>query len=174
MKISVFIATSLDGYIARPNGSIDWLLSFDTGGEDHGYKTFYESTDCLIIGRGCLETVMTFPEWPYEGQRVIVLSTTMAAVPSALVGKIQLYSGELRGLVKRLESEGCSHLYIDGGKLIQSFLNEGLVSELTITRIPIILGEGLPLFGKTTADIRLEHVSTRSYGNGFVQSLYKI
>lgn len=177
MRASVFIATSLDGFIARKDGSIDWLMA--AGGEpndseDFGYKTFFDTIDYMIMGRNSMEKVLSFPEWPYEGKRVIVLSRTLTAAPAALAGKIELYSGNLKELMMRLQDEGCQRVYVDGGKTIQTFINEGLITDLTITTIPVLLGEGLTLFGKTPADIKLNHVETIAYANGFVQSTYEM
>lgn len=176
MKVSVFIATSLDGFIARQNGDIDWLMSAgdpdDT--EDYGYKAFSDSVDCMVMGRNSLEKVLSFSQWPYEGKRVIVLSSTMKQVPPQVAGKVELYSGPLQNLVNTLKAEACRRLYIDGGKTIQSFLREGLVTDLTITTIPILLGEGLPLFGTTGRDIKLKHINTEAYPNGFVISTYEV
>lgn len=177
MKASVFIATSLDGYIARRDGSIDWLTA--AGGEtndseDFGYEAFFDTVDCMVMGRNSMEKVLTFPTWPYEGKRVIVLSNTLKEVPEAVFGKIELHAGSLRELVTKLEGEGCKRAYVDGGKTIQSFINERLLTDLTITRIPVLLGEGLPLFGKTPADVMLTHVETISYPNGFVKSTYEV
>jgi len=176
MKVSVFIATSLDGFIARTNGSINWLIAADEqdSSEGYGYQEFYDPIDCLIMGRNSMEKVIDFPEWPYENKRVIVLSNTLVEVPAQHVDKFELYSGPLTELVKRLEVDGCENLYIDGGKTIQSFINNGLVTDITITTIPILLGDGLPLFGKIKQDIKLTHIETKSYSNGFVTSTYEI
>jgi len=176
MKISVFIATSLDGFIARLNGSIDWLISADEqdSPEDYGYQEFYDSIDCLIMGRNSVEKIINFPEWPYEDKRVVVLSKTLEEVPAQHVDKFELYAGSLNELVKRLETDRFESLYIDGGKTIQSFINHDLVTDITITTIPILLGEGLPLFGKIKQDIKLTHIETKSYPNGFVKSTYEM
>jgi len=176
MKISVFIATSLDGFIARLNGSIDWLISADKqeSTEDYGYQEFYDSIDCLVMGRNSMEKVIDFPEWPYEDKRVIVLSKTLEEVPAQHVDKFELYSGSLSELVKQLENDGFKSLYIDGGKTIQSFINNNLITDITITKIPILLGEGLPLFGTIKNDIKLIHIETKSYPNGFVKSTYEV
>jgi dihydrofolate reductase len=176
VKASVFIATSLDGFIARRNGDIDWLVDADSSekNEDYGWKVFWDSVDCLIMGRNTMEKVVTFGEWPYEGKRVVVLSNTLSEPPSMLAGKVELYSGSPRSLVDKLEHEGCEHLYVDGGKVIQSFINENLITDITINRIPILLGEGLPLFGPTNNDIKLKHIQTETYPNGFVMSQYTI
>ena len=176
MKVSVYIATSLDGFIARPNGDINWLMEADSssGKEDYGYKEFSDTVDCMVMGRNSMEMVMGFPEWPYEGKRVVVLSNTLKEAPSQLRGKVEMYSGTLTELVDNLENDGCKRLYIDGGKVIQSFINAGLITDMTITKIPILLGEGLPLFGKTNHDIKLEHIETNSYASGFVKSSYEV
>jgi len=176
MKISVYIATSLDGYIARPNGDIDWLMESDDsdGKEDYGYKEFSDTVDCMVMGRNSMEMVMSFPEWPYESKRVIVLSNRLKEAPSLLQDKVELYSGSLTELVTKLKNDGCKRLYIDGGKTIQSFINEELITDITITKIPILLGEGLSLFGKTKHDIKLKHIETKSYASGFVKSTYEV
>jgi dihydrofolate reductase len=176
MKVSVYIATSLDGFIARKNGDIDWLMAADDlkGPEDYGYKEFWDSVDCMVMGRNTMEKVLSFPEWSYEGKRVIVLSSKLTEIPKQLLGKAELYSGSLIELVEKLESEGCKRLYIDGGKTIQSFINKGLLTDLTINKIPVLLGEGLPLFGKTKEDLKLKHIETIIYPNGFVKSSYEI
>jgi len=176
MKVSAFIATSLDGYIARPDGDIEWLMNADNSGgkEDYGYKEFSDTVDCMVIGRNSMEKVMSFPEWPYESKRVVVLSNTLKETPSQLKDKVELYSGSLKKLVTALENEGCKRIYIDGGKTIQSFINEALLTDITITKIPVLLGEGLSLFGKTKHDIKLKHIESKSYPSGFVKSTYEI
>jgi len=176
MKVSAFIATSLDGYIARPDGDIEWLMNADNSGgkEDYGYKEFSDTVDCMVIGRNSMEKVMSFPEWPYESKRVVVLSNTLKETPSQLKDKVELYSGSLKKLVTVLENEGCNRIYIDGGKTIQSFINEALLTDITITKIPVLLGEGLSLFGKTKHDIKLKHIESKSYPSGFVKSTYEI
>ena len=176
MKVSVFVATSLDGYIARPDGDINWLMEADESGgkEDYGYKEFSDTVDCMVMGRNSMEKAMSFPEWPYEGKRVIVLSNTLKEAPSQLQDKVELYSGSLIKLVTELKNDGCKRIYIDGGKTIQSFINEGLVTDITITKIPVLLGEGLSLFGKTKHDIKLKHIESKSYPGGFVKSTYEV
>ncbi len=172
MRASTFIATSLDGYIARENGDIDWLMSFqeDDPEEDYGYAEFFDSVDCLVMGRGTMETVAAFPEWPYEGKRVVVLSHTLTELPPSLRPKAEQYSGPLPGLLGKLATGGCSRIYVDGGKTIQSFLHKGLLTDINITTIPVLLGRGRPLFGDTPADIILTHDDTRIYPNGLVRT----
>jgi len=176
MKVSVYIATSLDGYIARPNGDINWLMEADNSGgkEDYGYKEYSDTVDCMVMGRNSMEMVMSFPEWPYKGKRVVVLSNTLKETPSQLKNKVELYSGSLVKLVTKLKDDGCKRIYVDGGKTIQSFINENLITDITITKIPILLGEGLSLFGNTKHDIKLKHIETKSYPSGFVKSTYEV
>ena len=176
MKVSVYIATSLDGYIARPNGDINWLMEADSSGgkDDYGYKEFSDTVDCMVMGRNSMEMVMSFPEWPYEGKRVVVLSNTLKEAPPQLKNKVELYSGSLVKLATKLQNDGCKRLYVDGGKTIQSFINENLITDITITKIPVLLGEGLSLFGNTKHDIKLKHIETKSYPSGFVKSTYEV
>ena len=175
MKVSAFIATSLDGYIARPNGDINWLMEADNSGgkEDYGYKEFSATVDCMVMGRNSMEMVMSFPEWPYEGKRVVVLSNTLKEIPLQLKNKVELYSGSLIMLITGLKNDGCKHVYIDGGKTIQSFINEELITDITITKIPVLLGEGLSLFGEINQDIKLKHIESKTYPSGFVKSTYE-
>lgn len=175
MKISIYIATSLDGFIARPNGDIEWLFYFNDPNdkEDYGYAEFMESVDCLVMGRNTLEKVLTFPDWPYE-KPVIVISNTLKSIPEKCQGKIEIFSGSIPDLVTKLQEEKREHIYIDGGKTIQTFLAGGYVSDLTLTRIPILIGSGIPLFGSISKDIKLKHISTKSFPSGFVQSKYEL
>lgn len=176
IKFSVFIATSLDGFIARPNGDIDWLMAANNTGdpEDYGYAEFMNSVDCMVMGRNSFEKVLEFDEWPYEGKRAIVLSTTLTGIPAEAEGKAELYNGSVKDLAVRLQDEGIARVYVDGGVTIQSFLKEGLVSDLTITRIPVLIGSGLPLFGALDDDIVLEHQATNAYPSGLVTSIYEV
>ena len=172
MKASVFIATSLDGFIAREDGGLDWLPA--DGGEPHGYTEFIATVDALVIGRKTLETVLGFDAWPYGTKPVVVLSTTLSAVTVPDGAVCEVMAGTPREILARLAHRGMKHLYIDGGVTIQGFLEAGLIQRLIITRIPVLLGRGIPLFGPLSHDIRLEHVGTRSYPSGLVQSEYLI
>lgn len=143
----VFIATSLDGYIARKNNEIDWLNQPTTApGEDHGYNAFISRIDTIVMGRGTFEKVTTFDPWPYENTRVIVLSQSMSELPDTFQAKAELHRGSLEELLPKLA--GAKGIYIDGGKVIQSFLRLDLVDEMTITQLPVLLGAGMPLFGE--------------------------
>lgn len=177
IRTSAFIATSLDGFIARLDGAIDWLERANaavTPGEDCGYKAFIDAVDLLVMGRNSFEKVLTFGEWPYHGKRVVVLSRKGAAIPAALAATVSTSAEAPRGLLDRLAAEGVKHVYVDGGLTIQSFLRGGLLGEITLTRIPVLLGQGLPLFGPLSADVSLEHVETIAYPFGFVQSRYRV
>lgn len=171
----VFIAVSLDGFIARQDGDIDWLMKQQTADEDHGYDAFMASVDGVIMGRGSFEKVLTFDDWPYH-KPVVVMSRTLndADIPDHLRGKVQISGHEPGELMHDLADSGWAHAYIDGGKVIQSFLRAGLVSDITLTHIPILIGEGLPLFGRLDRDIDLEHLETRSFPSGLVSSKYRI
>ena len=176
-KCSVFIATSLDGLIAREDGGIDWLERANTlvpVGEDCGYAQFMSTVDALVMGRATFEQAGRFPAWPYEEKPVYVLSGSMTQLPSGTPTTVRLLNAEPRAVVRVAHAAGHRHLYIDGGKTIQSFLSAGLVSEITITVIPVLLGSGISLFGELPADISLRHLSTRSFPFGFVQSRYAI
>lgn len=177
LKISVYIATSLDGFIARPDGTIDWLIrpEYTIEGEDFGYATFMASVDSMVMGRNTYEKVLSMGTgWPYAGKYMVVLSTGQPAVPDNLAGTVEVRHLSPAEAVAYLRQRGFRHVYVDGGKTIQAFLRENLVDELIITQIPVLLGQGLPLFGETGRDIRLEHVQATAFPNGFVQSTYRI
>lgn len=175
IKCSVFIATSLDGFIARPDGSIDWLIGQpeSSPGEDYGYKVFMASVDVLVMGRKSYEQVLTFGEWPYPGKKVIVLSSGTPQIPEKLTGSVEVMGGAPESVLAQLLQRGIRHCYIDGGNTIQRFLRAGLIDEMIITQIPVLIGQGLPLFGPLDHDLRLQHLETKAYPNGFVQSRYR-
>ncbi|MBO9551755.1 dihydrofolate reductase family protein [Pseudomonas sp.] len=173
-KASVFIATSLDGFIAREDGDIDWLLGATQSTDDHGYAAFMAGIDALVMGRGTFEKVAGFDAWLYPGTRVVVVSTTLQALPAIPGAQVELHPGPIPALLEHLQGSGANSLYVDGGKLIQGFLREGLINELTITRIPVLLGRGIPLFGELVKDVPLQHLRTTSYASGFVQSTYEV
>ncbi|MBX2999868.1 MAG: dihydrofolate reductase [Caldilineaceae bacterium] len=176
MKTTVYIATSLDGFIARENGDLDWLPGIEDAetGEDYGYKAFMDSVDVLVMGRNTYEIVSSFDPWPYGDKRVIVLSRTLTQIPEKAPKTVELRSSSPVELVNELREAGVGHAYIDGGKVIQSFLNAGLIQEMIITRIPVLIGSGIPLFGPLAQDVALQHVETLSYANGLVQSKYRV
>lgn len=177
MRASVYIATSLDGFIARPDGAIDWLEQANAtvpAGEDCGYSTFMASIDALVMGRASFEKVLSFPAWPYEDKPVYVLSASMRRLPPGTRATVSLLSAPPEEVVRIASAAGHRHLYVDGGRTIQAFLAAGLISELTITVVPVLIGSGIPLFGKLPADVGLRVVSTRTFPFGFVQSHYSI
>lgn len=174
MSNKVFIATSLDGYIAAKDGDLTWLTEFPTPtNSDGGFSKFVEGVDAIVMGRNSCEKVLSFDiEWPYT-KKVFVLTNSLSKLDSSLSDKAEIVRGDLKLLVKSLNSRGYKNLYIDGGNVIQSFMRLGLIDELTITQIPIILGEGIPLFAKLP-QTRLKHLSTEVFDNGMIQSHYKV
>lgn len=184
MKASVFIATSLDGFIARENGDLDWLpqpqAEGQGNGEDYGFQEFMDSVDVLVMGRHTFEKVLSFEKalsfghWPYGDKRVVVLSSRPIAIPSNLPETVEAKSCSPAELVRQLSEQGAQHLYIDGGKTIQGFLNAGLIQQIIITRVPVLIGSGIPLFGSLDKDVKLQHIETRSFATGLVQSRYQV
>ncbi len=175
MRVSVYIAASLDGFIARPDGDIDWLHAVqDPEGEDYGYYDFLDSVDAVVMGKNTFEKVLTFGGWQFGDKRVIVLSSSIAALPDDLPPTVTLAAGAPAEILERLASEGIGHIYLDGGQTIQRFLAAGLINRLIVTRIPVVLGRGIPLFGPLDEDVWLTHVETKSFSNGLVQSAYEV
>lgn len=176
IKCSVFIATSLDGFIARKNGELDWLPGSDgaAGDEDYGYRDFFDSVDTVVIGRRTYELASSFPEWPYAGKWVVVLSGGYPKAGTEIGANLTGTSMQPVELVRQLADEGAQHVYVDGGNTIQSFLRAGLIQEMTISRIPVLIGEGISLFGPLAHDIKLRHLETRLFDNGLVQSKYVV
>lgn len=171
----VFIAASLDGFIARRDGGIDWLNLAAAEGEDHGYDRFMAGMDGLVMGRNTYETARSFGAWPYK-KPVVVLSRVLEghAVPRDIADRVRFWDCGPRDAMQRLEAEGWANAYVDGGRVIQAFLRAGLIGEMIVTRIPVLLGEGIPLFGPTNGDIALAHLRTRAFGSGLVQSHYRL
>ncbi len=168
---SVFVGTSLDGYLARPDGSLDFLPA--GGGESHGYDEFLATVDTILVGRKTYETVLVFDAWPYGKKPVFVLShRSLASPPRGTV--VERLSGDPKKVLSSIASRGLKHVYVDGGVTIQAFLRAGLVQRLVVTRVPVLIGEGVPLFGSLPADVRLRHVATRSFPSGLVQSEYRV
>lgn len=174
MKASVFVGTSVDGFIARQNDDLDWLPA--DGGEPHGYEEFIATVDTIVIGRRTWETVLGFEAWPYGGKRVVVLSSKPVDLSAAVArgGVVEQMGGPPAEIVSNLAARGARHLYVDGGITVQRFLREGLIDRLVITRVPVLIGDGIPLFGSLSKDVQLRHVATRSYPSGLVQSEYEV
>jgi len=167
---AAFIATSLDGYIARPDGSIDWLTARGEQAGDTGYNEFMTSVDTVVMGRNTFDKVLSFDFWPYDGKQVEVLSTSLAPDADERI----IVHRTLDGLIETLNDRGAKRIYADGGRVIQTFLRAGLLNELTITTAPVLLGAGIPLFGDLDSDITLTHNATRTLKAGFTQSDYTI
>ena len=171
MNASVFVGTSLDGYLARPDGAYDFLPA--DGGEPHGYEEFFASVDALIIGRNTYEVVLAIDPWPYGTKPVFVLSSKpLETTPAGAV--VERMSGAPEEIVSSLARRGIQHVYVDGGLTIQSFLRAGQIQRMTITRVPVLVGRGIPLFGPTERDIMLRHVTTQQYATGLVKSEYEV
>jgi dihydrofolate reductase len=171
-KASVFVGTSVDGFIARLDDSLDFLP--EGGGEPHGYDEFIKSVDVIVIGRKTFEKVLTLGPWPYGDKRVAVLSSRPLDLSAAVGAKIEQMAGAPDEIVSRLGDSGAKHLYIDGGITVQDFLRADLIQRLVVTRVPVLIGEGIPLFGALRKDIPLRHIRTQSYASGLVQSEYEI
>jgi dihydrofolate reductase len=167
-RCSVYIATSLDGFIARPDGGLDWLAVVERPGEDYGYKSFFDTIDTLVIGRKTYDTVLGFEKWPYEDKRCVVVTHN---APSARFSET-FYSGPLAALVDGLGVRGARRIYVDGGALIRGFFAEGLIDDVTLSVIPILLGAGVALFGGV--EQRMTFVASKSFPSGLVQLSYKV
>ena len=172
MKISVYVGTSLDGFIARKDGDIGWLEPFQNKEVGDSYAEFISNIDAIVLGRGTFEKVLDFPSWPYE-KKVFVLSSRMKRIPDRVSGKATLLSVKPGELLKYLAGEGLSNIYVDGGKVIQGFLQEDFVDEVTITQVPVLIGSGIPLFGFLGRDLQFRHLRTNVYSNGLVSSRYE-
>ena len=170
----VFVGTSLDGFIARENGEFDWLIAAGDALGETGYDEFFASVDAMVVGRATYDTVRAFPEWPYAGKRVLVLSRTLVGSVGIDEEPDTTAHATLAEVVETLVAEGRRRVYVDGGRTIQSFLRAGLIREITITRAPVLLGTGIPLFGPLDGDVHLRHVGTRELGAGYTQSSYEV
>lgn len=172
MTFSVFIGTSVDGFIARLNGDLDFLPT--GGGEPHGYEEFMADIDTLVIGRKTFETVTAFPDWPYGKRRVVVLSGASLDLSKVPTGMVEQMAGPPAEIVSKLAATNARNVYVDGGVTIQGFLRAGLIQRLIITRVPVLIGEGIPLFGSLPNDVRLQHVATEHYPSGLVKTEYRL
>jgi len=170
MQCSVYIAVSLDGFIARSDGTIDWLANVQRAGEDYGYKRFFDAIDTVIIGRKTYDQVLGFDPWPYAGKRCVVMTH---APPVSRHGET-FFDGSALELVAGLREDGARRAYVDGGLVIQQFLAAGLVTDLTLSVIPILLGEGIRLFGKTGRDVPLALIRSTRFDTGLAQLEYRI
>jgi dihydrofolate reductase len=172
MMVSVFVGTSRDGFIARRNGEFDFLPA--GGGEPHGYDEFIATVDVIVMGRGTFEIVLKMSPWPYGEKRVVVLSSRRLDLTEVRGGVVEQMAGEPAEIVAKLAAQGSKHVYVDGGITVQGFLRAGLVQRLTITRVPVLIGDGIPLFGSLARDVQLRHLGTRQYASGLVTSEYEV
>ena len=166
----VYIATSLDGYIADANGKVDFLDTFPfPEGNDMGYAEFMSQTDAILMGRRSFETVLSFGiPWPYQ-KPVFVWSQTLSVVPESLQPNVFLVRGEAANVLTTIHAQGFTRLYIDGGQVIQSFLRADLIDDMIITTVPVLLGIGIPLFGEVPRMISFRCVRSETFSNGLVQ-----
>jgi len=172
MRAIVYVGTSLDGFIAKNNDDIEWLVQFQNDEVQKEYEEFIKRIDAILIGRGTFEKVLTFPSWPYS-KKVFVLSTTIKQVPETLKEKATVVSMNPKELLTYLSGRGYSSIYVDGGKVIQSFLREDCIDEMIITKVPLLLGSGIPLFGHLDKDLLFRHMQTKTLSNGLVKSFYE-
>ena len=172
MAIIIYIATSLDGFIAREDGNIDWLMEIpNPDNSDYGFSSFIDGIDGIIMGRNTFETVVSFNQWPYT-KPVFILSNKLNKVPDAYKEKATIVKGDIGDIVESLKKDGIERIYVDGGKTIQSFLKRNLIDELIITRVPILLGSGIPLFVEMDFETKLKLVDSEILGDNLVKSTY--
>jgi dihydrofolate reductase len=169
LSCSAFLAMTLDGFIARPDGRFDFLEPFQAAGEEHGYQAFFDSIDVLVVGRNTYEVVLRFAEWPYAGKRCVVLSHR----PGPSRHGEEFLSGTPAEVVDRLARTGARHAYVDGGALVSAFLAAGLLDGLTVSVVPIVLGEGIRLFQGSPPERQLRLEGSRSFPSGLVQLRYR-
>jgi len=168
----VYIATSLDGFIATLDGGLDWLFALpNPENDDYGYGDFIAQMDAIVMGRNTFETVLGFDEWPYT-KPVIVLSHQLKTVPDRVRGQAEIMAGDVVQIERQLNQRGYTNLYIDGGNVIQHFLQSDRIDHLVLSRIPIILGQGIPLFKTLDLSLSFNHVATTTYPSGLVKSHY--
>jgi dihydrofolate reductase len=171
-RTSTFVGISLDGYLARLDGSIDWLKPFE--GTEHGYTAFFATVDTLVIGRGTYEFVLGMLRsgmpWPYDGKRCVVMTHR----PVEGQHQESAFAGEPRALLEELGEQGARHVYVDGGVVIRSFLAGGLLDQLTISVVPVLIGKGIPLFGGIELESGLVLEQATSFENGIAQLRYRV
>jgi dihydrofolate reductase len=172
MKTFVYIGISLDGFIAKTDGNIDWLVQFESQEVTDSYLEYMSQIDAIVIGRGTFEKVLSFPIWPYN-KKVFVLSNSVKLVPDSIKESVTILAMKPRELLDFLSNLGFSNIYIDGGNVIQGFLKEDCIDEMIITTVPVLIGSGISLFGSLENDLSFIHKSTDVYSNGLVKSRYK-
>ena len=173
MRTVIYIATSLDGFIARPDGDIEWLIDIpNPTNSDFGYSEYISGIDGILMGRNTYEAALSFESWPFN-KPVFILSNILEGVPRELENKAEIVNGELKDILQRLKMRGITNLYIDGGRTIQSFLTEDLINEMIITTVPILLGDGIPLFGHLNKDLKFKCEKVEFISEYLVKHYYK-
>ncbi|KAA9035910.1 dihydrofolate reductase [Ginsengibacter hankyongi] len=172
MKTIVYIGTSLDGFIARKDGNIDWLMKFASAEVFKPYEELTKRIDTILMGRNTFNKVLTFPSWPYK-KKIHVLSKSLTQIPKKYKDKVTVLSLSPIDALKHLSKNGYSTIYVDGGSLIQSFLKDDLIDELIISKVPVLIGDGISLFGFLDSDLEFKHLKTESFSNGLVMSFYE-
>jgi len=173
MTTHVYIAASLDGYIATHEGGLEWLNGIpNPDNSDYGFDEFMARMDAVVMGRNTFDVVLGFGEWPYP-KPVVVLSRTLTSLPEDLSGRAEIMKGAPAKVLETLQQRGYKRLYIDGGQTIQAFLKADLIDEITITRVPILLGDGISLFGKLTKPLPFLLCGSETYKNGLIKSHYR-
>lgn len=172
MPNKVFIATSLDGFIAQADGDIAFLDIYPPQEEDMGYAEFMSDIDALVMGRKTFEKVMSFGiEWPYS-KPVFVWTQSLHQLPENLPKNVSLISGNAESIHQKMNDAGLKNIYIDGGQTIQSFLKANLIDEMTITTVPVLLGNGIALFGNVDSMKLFKCCQTRLFKNGYVMNQF--
>ncbi|GAA6192790.1 dihydrofolate reductase family protein [Phaeobacter sp. NW0010-22] len=171
----IMMATSLDGFVARPDHTLDWLDKQPSEGEDHGFDAFQDSVDVIVMGSGSFRTVLGFGEWPYA-KPVVVLSRSMTQndVPDSIRGKVEIMAHEPAELMANFTERGFERVYVDGGAVIQSFMKAKLIADMKITIVPILIGAGIRIFDNADCDTDLEMVSSEQFPSGLVDLVYKV
>ncbi len=174
MRASVFIATTTDGFIAREDGGLDWLTRADPGDEDYGFEDFMDSVEALVMGRKTFDFVLTTGEWAYGKTPVFVLTNRRLELPPRFPGRVEPMALSPAAVAGELDRRGIEDVYVDGGETIQSFLRAGLVRRMIVTRLPVLIGTGISLFGDLDTDVDLRLVRSTAYENGWVQLEYEV
>jgi dihydrofolate reductase len=169
-RCSVFIAVSVDGYIARSDGAIDWLTAVQQEGEDYGYQQFFDSVDALVVGRKTYDFARGLEPWPYAGKRCIVFTHR----PVTARDREERFAGSPESLVEQLGRDGVRRVYVDGGQVIRQFLAAKLIDDLTVSVVPVVLGSGIPLFASDGPEQRLTLAEARSWPTGRAQLCYRV
>lgn len=172
MPTTAFVGVSVDGFLARPDDSYEFLLVGD--GPPYGFEEFMKTVDALVMGRRTYEVVRGKSPWPYGRETRVVVLTSGEVEPPVSISKVETMSGEPAEVVSKLAASGAKNLYIDGGITIQRFLRAGLLDRMVITRVPVLIGQGIPLFGSLQEDVKLKHIATRECRGGMVQTEYEV